>query len=121
MALVGPQGLERVAANSHANTQKLIQKLSSIDGIEQVFDRPYFHENLFRFELPVEDMLRALAAQGIVGGVSLVEDYPELGNCLLICATETKTEGDLDVFAEALQRISVRLQANRCPVEPKMK
>jgi glycine dehydrogenase subunit 1 len=121
MALVGPQGLERVAANSHANTQKLIQKLSSIDGIEPVFDRPYFHENLFRFELPVEDMLRALAAQGIVGGVSLVEDYPELGNCLLICATETKTEGDLDVFAEALQRISVRLQANRCPVEPKMK
>jgi len=121
MALVGPQGLERVAANSHANTQKLIEKLSSIDGIERVFDRSYFHENLFHFDLPVEDMLRALAAQGIVGGVSLVEDYPELGNCLLICATETKIEADLDVYAEALQRISVRLQASRCPVEPKMK
>jgi glycine dehydrogenase subunit 1 len=121
MALVGPQGLERVAATSHANTQKLVEKLSSIDGIERVFDRPYFHENLFRFDLPVEDMLRALAAQGIVGGVSLVDDYPELGNCLLMCATETKTEADLDVYAEALKRISVRLQANRCPVEPKMK
>jgi glycine dehydrogenase subunit 1 len=121
MALVGPQGLERVAASSHANTQRLVEKLSSIDGVERVFDRPYFHENLFRFDLPVEDMLRALAAQGIVGGVSLVEDYPELGNCLLICATETKTEADLDVYADALQRISVRLQASRCPVEPKMK
>jgi len=121
MALVGPQGLERVAASSHANTRKLVEKLSSIDGIEQVFDRPYFHENLFRFDLPVEDMLRALAAQGIVGGVSLVDDYPELGNCLLICATETRTEADLDVFADALKRISIRLQASRCPVEPKMK
>ncbi len=121
MALVGPQGLERVAASSHANTQQLVEKLSGIDGIERVFDRPYFHENLFRFDLPVEDMLRALAAQGIVGGVSLVEDYPELGNCLLICATETKTQADLETFAEALQRISVRLQASRCPVEPKMK
>jgi len=121
MALVGPQGLERVAASSHANTRKLVEKLSSIDGIEQVFDRPYFHENLFRFDLPVEDMLRALAAQGIVGGVSLVGDYPELGNCLLICATETRTEADLDVFADALKRISIRLQASRCPVEPKMK
>ena len=121
MALVGPQGLERVAANSHANTQKLVEKLSGIDGIEQVFDRPYFHEYLFRFDLPVEDILRALAAQGIVGGVSLAEDYPELGNCLLICATETKTEADLDVYADALKRISVRLQANPCPVEPKMK
>lgn len=121
MALVGPQGLERVAATSHANTQKLIEKLSSIDGIERVFDRPYFHENLFRFDLSIDDILRALAAQGIVGGVSLVEDYPELGNCLLVCATETKTEADLDTFADALQRISVRLQANPCPVEPKMK
>ena len=121
MALVGPQGLERVAASSHTNTQKLTEKLSSLEGIERVFNRPYFHENLFRFDLPVEDMLRALAAQGIVGGVSLVEDYPELGNCLLICATETKTEADLDNFADALKRISVRLQASRCPVEPKMK
>ena len=65
--------------------------------------------------------MRALAAQGIVGGVDVMEDYPELGNCLLICATETKSEADLDSFVEALQRISVRLQANRCPVEPKMK
>ena len=56
-----------------------------------------------------------------MGGVSLVEDYPELGNCLLICATETKTEADLDAYADALKRISVRLQANPCPVEPKMK
>jgi len=39
----------------------------------------------------------------------------------LICATETKADTDLDVYAEALQRISVRLQAARCPVEPKMK
>ena len=64
--------------------------------------------------------MRALSAQGIVGGVSVVADYPELGNCLLICATETKSDADLDTYVEALQRISVRLQANRCPVEPKM-
>jgi len=121
MALLGPQGLERVAATSHANSRKLAEKLAAIDGIEKVFDRPYFHENLYRFELPLEDVLRALAAQGIVGGVSLVDEYPELGNCLLICATETKAETDLDVYAEALQRISIRLQAARCPVEPKMK
>jgi len=120
MALLGPQGLERVAASSHANSRMLAEKLASVAGIEKVFDRPYFHENLFRFDLPVDDVLRALSAQGIVGGVSVAADYPELGNCLLICATETKSEADLDTFVEALQRISVRLQANRCPVEPKM-
>ena len=121
MALLGPQGLERVAASSHANSRNLAEKLTAIEGIEKVFNRPSFHENLYRFELPVADVMRALAAQGIVGGVDVMEDYPELGNCLLICATETKSEADLDSFVEALQRISVRLQANRCPVEPKMK
>ena len=76
-------------------------------------------------ELRLRNLLReeSLTTMGtpLPGGVSLVEDYPELGNCLLICATETKTEADLDVFADALKRISIRLQASRCPVEPKMK
>ncbi len=120
MALLGPQGLERVAASSHANTRRLVEKLGAIKGVSKVFERPYFHEAVFRFDLPLEDILRALSVQGIVGGVRLTEDYPELGNCLLVCATETKTEADLDTLAEALQRISLRLQANRCPVQPKM-
>ncbi len=65
-------------------------------------------------------MLRALSAQGIVGGYSLEEEYPELQNCLLLCATETKTEADIDTFVDALNRIGTRLQAARSPVEPGM-
>lgn len=89
-------------------------------GIKLVFDRPVFHEAVLQFDLPVPEVMRALAAQGIVGGVALNEDYPELGNTLMVCATETKTEADLDSFVENLQRISTRLQAAKCPVEPKM-
>jgi len=120
MALTGPQGLERIAAHSHANTRSLIEKLSALDGVHKVFERPFFHEAVFRFDLPLVDVQRALSAQGIIGGVSLQVDYPELGNCLLICATETKTEADLDTLVAALQRISLRLQSSKCPVQPKM-
>jgi glycine dehydrogenase subunit 1 len=32
----------------------------------------------------------------------LSSDYPELGNALLVCATETKTDADIAAFASAL-------------------
>ncbi len=120
MSLLGPQGLERVASHSHANTGYLIDRLSALDGVQRVFDGPFFHEAVFRFDLPLDDILRALAAQGIVGGVRLADDYPELDNCLLICATETRTGADIDAFAQALERIHGRLQSTGCPVKPKM-
>jgi glycine dehydrogenase subunit 1 len=105
MALLGADGLERVAAASHANTARLAEKLTAIKGVSGVFSRSVFHEAVLRLEQPVAQVLEALAAQGIVGGVSLQEDYPELGEALLVCATETKTEADLDTYAAHLNAI----------------
>lgn len=120
MALVGPQGLLNVANASHTNTLSLVEKLATVPGVKKVFQAPFFHEAVMQFDLPLADIQRALSAQGIIGGYALAEDYPELGNSLLVCATETKTAADLDAYSEHLKRISTRLQAARCPVEPKM-
>jgi glycine dehydrogenase subunit 1 len=108
MALLGPAGLERVAAASHANTRKLVERLTAIDGVEQVFERPFFHEALLRLSAPVDEVLRALAVQDLLGGYHVVRDYPELENCLLISVTETKDEADLNRYAEHLDRILSR-------------
>ncbi len=104
MSLLGPQGLETVASNSHANTQLLKQKLTSIKGVEAVFDRPEFHETALRLSVPASKVIDQLSQKGIVAGFDLSADYPELGNCILVCATETKTEQDLDTFAQALEQ-----------------
>ena len=74
----------------------------------------------FRFDYPVDEIMRATTARSILPGVNLEEEYPELENCLLVCATETKTEQDIKSFTELLQKIFTRLQTTRCPVEPKM-
>ena len=105
MALVGPEGLERVAAQSHANTNTLMGRLSQIHGVERVFTRPVFHEIVVRVNQPVADLLRALEAQGILAGYSLAADYPELGESLLVCATETRTVGDIEKYVLQLERI----------------
>ncbi len=105
MALLGPDGLRNVASASHANTRKLTEKLSAIDGVEQVFSGHSFHEVVLRVNTEVEPLLRALAVQDILGGHHLGDDYPELENCLLLCATETKSEQDIDRLAENMARV----------------
>jgi len=119
MALLGGEGLRRVAAACHRNTAELAEKLCSIDGVEPVFDRPRFHEQVLRLPIDANDALRALAAHNVLGGLSLAPDYPELGDAILVCATEKRTPQEMDAFRDKLARvIATRTQAG-CPVPPK--
>ena len=120
MSLVGPQGLFKVASASHNNTAMLVDKLSAVAGVKKIFNSPFFHEAVFQFDLPVKEVMHALSTQGIVAGVSLEEYYPELGNCLLMCATETKSSADIDLLVDKLSRITSDLDSSQRPVQPKM-
>jgi glycine dehydrogenase subunit 1 len=105
MAMLGAAGLREVALASHANTAALLDKLGAVPGVERAFARPFFHEAVLRIEgKPVADVLARLADEGILGGYALQEEYPELGEALLVCATETRTVQDIDHYAAALRR-----------------
>lgn len=105
MSLLGPEGLERVAAACHANTNALIEKLTAIQGVTRAFSRPVFHEAVLRFDMPVAEVLRALEARRILGGFDLKPHYPELGEAVLICATETRAAADIQQYASQLAQI----------------
>ncbi len=105
MSLIGPEGLRRVAAQSHANTLDLVEQLESLNGVKRTFDTPAFHETTLTLPKTAADVLSKLKQQGILGGLDLYGYYPELGNALLVCATETKTSADLQSYAQALKQI----------------
>ena len=105
MALLGPDGLARVAQACYANALELAQLLGALPGVKRAFSGPVFHEFVLKLDAPAVDVLQALRAQGILGGLALARDYPELGNALLVCATETKREDDLRRYADNLKRI----------------
>jgi glycine dehydrogenase subunit 1 len=102
LSLMGPAGLERVAAASHARTRELTDALTRVPGVRRLFHGPVFHEEAIAIDRPVAPVLESLAARGIVGGLDLSEHYPELGQALLVCATETKTTADIERYAAAL-------------------
>jgi len=104
MALVGPEGLRRIATQSHANTLTLVEKLEGLAGIKKAFSGPVFHEAVISLPAPTEGVLDRLKTERILGGLNLRDFYPELGNAMLVCATETKTSGDLENYAERLKK-----------------
>ena len=97
----------------------LAQALTDIRGIERAFSTPVFHEFVLKLATPVAPVLHALKAQGILGGMPLTQHFPELGQSLLVCATETKTAADIGRYAGNMTRIiSKRFQPAPCAIKP---
>jgi glycine dehydrogenase subunit 1 len=105
MSLVGAEGLARVASASMNNTRELVQQLCQLPGVETLFTGPNFHETVLRVPVAARAWLQGLLQQSIIGGLDLGAYYPELGQAVLLCATETKTRDDLARYVEAARTI----------------
>ena len=106
LSLLGPDGLAAVAQASHVNCHRLVAALTAFKGVEQVFSGAHFHETALRLgDVPVAELLRSMAAYNIIGGLSLADDYPELGNVWMVCATEVHQAEDIASYSSQLQRV----------------
>ena len=105
LSLMGPQGLTRTAAACHARTRELIAALTRLPGVRLAFTGPCFHEAVLLLDRAVAPLLKALSARGIAAGLDLSPYYPELGHALLVCATETKTQADIERYRASLSEV----------------
>lgn len=110
MSLLGAEGLRRTALQCHANTSLLAGELAQLEGVSVAFDT-YFHEAVIRFDRPVSAIVAALGEHDILAGYDLSEHYPELGNALLVCATDARTREEIDAYVAATRTALDRLQA----------
>jgi len=101
LAAVGPEGLREVAERSATQARLLVATLEAAGLAERRFTAPYLNEVALR----VPDAARrhaALVEQGIVGGLVLEMEYPELPDVLLLAATELTTDDEISRLATAL-------------------
>jgi glycine dehydrogenase subunit 1 len=108
LALMGAEGLERVASACMARTAELVAALTRLPGVRLGLSGARFHEAVLLLDRPVAPVLEALAARGIEGGFDLSRHYPELGAALLVCATEVHTSADIASYATALGEVLKR-------------
>lgn len=105
MSMMGAHGMAQAAWMSHHHCDKLVHELCSIDGVEKVFSASGFHEVAVRLPQPVPQVLGKLTEHRILGGYDLSADFPDLGHAMLVCATETKTDQDIERYAHALHAV----------------
>ncbi len=105
MAIQGAQGLENTAAACYANNNTLVEKLTAIDGVKKAFSATHFHETVLQLEQSADAVLKALMDKGILGGFDLSHDYPQLGEAILVCTTEMRSEDDINLYADAMREV----------------
>jgi len=103
-ASVGDAGLSRISEINVQNSTYLKDAIRLLKGCRIVFDAPTFNEFVLECEQPVSEVLEKCKHEKLYPGIALERWYPQLKNCLLMCATETKTKEDLDRCIAVLRK-----------------
>ena len=107
MTLLGEAGLRALAAANHAGAVAAAERLAKVPGVSLVNDT-FFNEFTLDLGREARPIVRALADQQILAGVSLGRLYPReaaLENGLVVAVTETTTPEDVEALAVALEEL----------------
>jgi glycine dehydrogenase subunit 1 len=99
MTVYGKQGLRELAEQNLSKAHYLAGKLPLR------FSGPFFNEFVASTNGRTPDQLNELLiGKKIIGGLPLNRFYPELGNAMLVCATEMSRRDKLDTVAEVFAK-----------------
>jgi glycine dehydrogenase subunit 1 len=101
LSLHGKTGLRQLAEVNLQRTNYLRRQLAE-RGVEFRFASPVFNETALRVDRPVDGLLSELADEGVLAGVPLGPDYPELEDSFLVAVTEANSPRECDRLAELL-------------------
>ncbi|WP_375598183.1 aminomethyl-transferring glycine dehydrogenase subunit GcvPA [Devosia sp. Naph2] len=104
MGLLGEAGFVRLARLNHFKAIKLADALDGVPGVT-VLNKTFFNEMTIRVTQPAAALVERLAQRGILAGVPasrLLPGDPEVGNLVILAATELTTEADIAALCAAL-------------------
>lgn len=105
LAIMGKQGLRDLAALNLRKADYLKNRLAKLKGFEIRFEADTFNEFVLECPRPAREVREALYQDKILAGLDLEPFYPELKNCLLLCATEMNTRDEIDLLVEKLEAL----------------
>ena len=108
-SLLGPTGFKQLGENILYNTYYAIKKLSTIDGLKvPLFNAAHFKEFLVNFDnvsVNSKTVHKELLKRNIHGGHIISDEFPKLGDNMLLCVTEIHSKEDIDKLVSALSDI----------------
>ncbi len=104
MTLMGKVGLRQVALLSMDKTHRITEKICSLNGYESYFDGPYIREVAIKTPVPAKEIIDKLIYQNnILPGIDVGRFYDGMENCLLLSATEKRTDTEIESLVKALK------------------
>ncbi len=101
LTLLGPQGLKEVAELNLERAHRLANLINTKSFHVKTF-APFFNEFMVECPIPAAEVIAKMETKGFAAGYDLGQLCPQMKNCLLVCATEMRTEEDLKAYADAL-------------------
>ncbi|MDJ0271538.1 MAG: aminomethyl-transferring glycine dehydrogenase subunit GcvPA [Aigarchaeota archaeon] len=107
LSLLGKHGLQSLARHIFEKTAFFIEALQKVDGVKApLLNAPHYMEFTYRKEgHSSEKLLTKLLSIGIVGGIRIREDFPQLGDGVLICVTEVHSVEDIREYVETVKEV----------------
>jgi len=103
LAAMGKHGLRQVAELSWHKAHYAARQIAQLEGYEVVSDKPFFKEFVVKCPRPVAEINQYLLEEyGIIGGYDLSQEYPDLGDAMLLCVTEMNAREEIDDLVTAL-------------------
>ena len=107
LTLMGRAGLKQVALLSAEKAQELARRIFEIERFESYFDAPFVREFAVKTPVPARKIIDSMAAKNILPGIDAGKWYRGLDDCLIIAATEKRTDADISRLVEGLKELKV--------------
>jgi glycine dehydrogenase subunit 1 len=107
LTLLGERGFVRLAELNHAAAVRAAERLEKVPGVK-VLNEAYFNEFTVMLPKPAAPVVEALAAKRILAGVPvsrLLPDTALAADLLLVAATETTRDEDIEALATGLAEV----------------
>jgi glycine dehydrogenase subunit 1 len=105
LALIGKGGLARVGDLNLLRASALHDQLVVLPGVEPYSDRAYFNEFTVRLPMAGERFYEGMRREGVLPGLPAARLGYYDPNLLIVCATETKDDDDLNVYLNAAMKV----------------
>ncbi|MEE8423528.1 MAG: aminomethyl-transferring glycine dehydrogenase subunit GcvPA [Thermodesulfobacteriota bacterium] len=102
LSIFGKNGLKKLALTNLGNAHYARETLEKISHVSLAFTSPFFNE--FTVETPAEPeaLLKHLQDKGILGGIPLYKNYPDLSRDILLTVTEMNSKGEIEKLADEI-------------------
>lgn len=105
LSTLGKYGLKEMAENTLTNAHYCRDRLLEIDGIEMLYDQPFYSEFALKLPIPARVLQKHLLKYDILGPVDLSMFDENMANVGLFFVSEIRSKDDMDRLALAVEVI----------------